>query len=129
VRRTFAVHPWGHLDCPVGSRFIVCIAAENNSDDWGGYYANRASAIASDLRGESLPVESWRMASKTFIFIQGKIDQSSHYDVIKMRSLSKRQFCMKEELMFTNIPPKHNDVDDSVWITYIHEIRYDYYDD
>jgi hypothetical protein len=50
-------------------------------------------------------------ASKTFIFIQGKIDRSSHYDVIKMRSLSKRQFCMKEELMFTNIPPKHNDVD------------------
>ena len=24
---------------------------------------------------------------------------------------------MKEELMVTNIPPEHNDVDDSVWIT------------
>ena len=36
---------------------------------------------------------------------------------------------MKEELMVTNIPPEHNDVDDSVWITYLREIRYDYYDD
>ena len=37
---------------------------------------------------------------------------------------------MKEELMFTNIPPEHNDVDDSVWIiTYLREIRYDYYYD
>ena len=37
---------------------------------------------------------------------------------------------IKEELMFTIIPPEHNDVDDSVWIiTYLREIRYDYYDD
>ena len=36
---------------------------------------------------------------------------------------------MKEELMFTNIPPEHNDVDDSVWTTYLRESRYDYYDD
>ena len=37
-------------------------------------------------------MESWRMTRKKYVVVQGKIDQSSHYDEIKMRSLSKCQF-------------------------------------
>ncbi len=63
------------LDCPVGCRFIICIAADNTNDDaWGGYYAERASAIATDLKREGLPVESWRMTRKKYVVVQGKID-------------------------------------------------------
>jgi hypothetical protein len=44
------------------------------------------------LKWEGLPVESWRMTRKKYVVVQGKIDQSSHYDEIKKRSLSKPQF-------------------------------------
>ena len=37
-------------------------------------------------------MESWRMTRKKYVVVQGKIDQSSHYDEIKKRSLSKPQF-------------------------------------
>ena len=58
------------LDCPVGCRFIVCIAADNNNDDArGGYYAKRASAIASDLKQEGMPV----MTRNKYVVVQGKI--------------------------------------------------------
>ena len=33
------------LDCPVGSRFIVCIATEDNNDDWYCYYTDTAKII------------------------------------------------------------------------------------
>jgi hypothetical protein len=38
------------LDCLVGSRFIVCITAEDNGDDRGSYYSETATAIASDFK-------------------------------------------------------------------------------
>jgi len=80
------------LDCPIGSRFIVCIAAEDNDDDRCRYYTDTAQIIKSDLSREGLPVETWRMSSKWYLVIQGRIDRTSHYDDIKMKSLSQCQF-------------------------------------
>jgi hypothetical protein len=80
------------LDCPVGSRFIVCIVAEDKDDDRCRYYTDTAKIIKSDLSREGLPVEMWRMLSKRYLVIQGRIDRTSHYDDIKMKSLSQRQF-------------------------------------
>ena len=81
------------LDCPVGSRYIVCIAAEDNDDDRCHYYSETAEVIESDLSREGLPVETWRMSSKRYLVIQGRINRTSHYDDIKMKSLSQRQCC------------------------------------
>ena len=81
------------LDCPVGSRFIVCILVEDNNDDWCPYYTDTAKIIESNLSCVGLPVETWRMSSKRYLVIQGRIDRTSHYDDIKMKSLSQRQFC------------------------------------
>ena len=80
------------LDCPVGSRIIVCIAAEDNDDDWCRYYMDTAKMIKVDLRRVGLPLETWRMSSKRYLVIQGRIDRTSHYDDTKMKSLSQRQF-------------------------------------
>jgi len=81
------------LDCPVGSRFIVCIVAEDNDDDRCRYYTDTAKIFQSDLSRDGLPVETWRMWSNRYLVIQGRIDRTSHYDDIKMKSLSQRQFC------------------------------------
>ena len=80
-------------DCPVGSRFIVCIAAEDNDDNRCRYYTDTVKIIESDLSREGLPVETWRMSSKRYLVIQGRIDRTSHYNDIKMKSLSQHQFC------------------------------------
>ena len=68
------------LDCPVGSRFIVCIATEDNDDKLSKYYSETARAIQSDFRSKGLPVEMWRMSSKRYLVLQGMITRSSHYD-------------------------------------------------
>ena len=81
------------LDCPVGSRFIVCIAAEDNDDNWCRYYMDTAKMIEVDLRRVGLPLETWRMSSKRYLVIQGRIDRSLHYNDIKMKHLTQRQFC------------------------------------
>jgi hypothetical protein len=39
-----------------------------------------------------LPIETWRMSSKRYLVLQGRITRSSHYDDISMKSLTKRQF-------------------------------------
>jgi hypothetical protein len=65
------------LDCPVGSRFIVCIATEDNDDKRSKYYSETARAIQSDFRSEGLPVETWRMSSKRYLVLQGRITRSS----------------------------------------------------
>ena len=80
------------LDCPVGSRFIVCIATEDNDDEPSKYYSETVRAIQSDFRSEGLPVETWRMSSKRYLVLQGRITRSSHYDDISMKSLTQRQF-------------------------------------
>ena len=80
------------LDCPVGSRYIVCITAEDNDDDRCHYYLETAKVIESDLSHEGLPVETWRMSSKRYLVIQVRINRTSHYDDIKMKSLGQRQF-------------------------------------
>jgi hypothetical protein len=54
------------LDCHVGSRYIVCIAAEDNDDDRCRYYSETAKVIESDLSREGLPVETWMMSSKRY---------------------------------------------------------------
>ena len=80
------------LDCPVGSRFIVCIATEDNDDKWSKYYSETARLIQSDFRCKGLPVETWRMSSKRYLVLQGMITRSSHYDDISMKSLTLHQF-------------------------------------
>ena len=80
------------LDCPVGSRFIVCIATEDNDDERSKYYSETARAIQSDFRSKGLPVETWRMSSKRYLVLQGRITRSSHFDDISMKSLTQRQF-------------------------------------
>jgi hypothetical protein len=80
------------LDCPVGSRFIVCIATEDNDDERSKYYSETARAIQSDFRSKGLPVEMWRMSSKRYFVLQGMITRSSHYDDISMKILTQRQF-------------------------------------
>ena len=47
----------------------------------------------SDFRSKGLPVETWRMSSKRYLVLQGRIPWSSHYDDISMKSLTQRQFC------------------------------------
>ena len=80
------------LDCPVSSRFIVCIATEDNDDERSKYYSETARAIQSDFRSKGLPDEMWRMSSKRYLVLQGMITRSSHYDDISMKSLTLRQF-------------------------------------
>jgi hypothetical protein len=38
------------LDCPVQSHFIVCIAIDGLDLEHGGYYAEKAKIIASELK-------------------------------------------------------------------------------
>jgi hypothetical protein len=76
------------LDCPVGSRFIVCIATEDNNDELSKYYLETARAIQSDFRSKGLPIETWRMSSKRNLVLQGRITRSSRYDDISMKSLT-----------------------------------------
>ena len=80
------------LDCPVGSRFIVCIAMEDNDDKRSKYYSETARAIQSEFRSKGLPVEMWRISSKRYLVLQGMIARSSHYNDIRMKSLTLRQF-------------------------------------
>jgi hypothetical protein len=81
------------LDCPVGSRIILCIAMEDNDDQRSRYYSETARAIQSDFKSEGLPFETWKMSSKRYLVLQGSITRSSHYDNISMKSLTQRQFC------------------------------------
>ena len=80
------------LDCPVGSRFIVCIVAEETNDERSNYYLETARVLQIELKRHKLLVETWRMSGKRYLIIQGRIDRSSHYNDIKMKSLSQRQF-------------------------------------
>ncbi len=81
------------MDCPVQSRFIVWIAIDGLDLEHGGYYAEKAKIIASEVKA-GLDAEWWRMLGKKYLMSQGKIDQSSHYSDIIMKTLSKcqRQF-------------------------------------
>ncbi len=81
------------MDCPVGSHFIDCIAADGAGEyERGADYSKKTRIIASDLKRAGCDSEWWRMSRKKYIVIQGKIERSSHYSDIKMKSLSKRQF-------------------------------------
>jgi hypothetical protein len=53
------------LDCPIGSRFIVCIATDRAGEyERGSYFSEKARIIASDLKRVGLDLEWWRMTSK-----------------------------------------------------------------
>ena len=80
------------MDCPVDSRFIVCIATEDNDDEQSKYYSETARLIQSDFRHKGLPVETWRMSSKRYLVLQGRITKSAHYNDISNKSLTQRQF-------------------------------------
>jgi hypothetical protein len=62
------------LDCPVESRFIVCIAVDGGDLEQGAYSAEKAKIIARDLKQAGLDAEWWRMSRKKYMIIQGKID-------------------------------------------------------
>ncbi len=80
------------LDCPVNSHFIVCLASDRGNLERGDYYAKKAETISHKLKWAGLETESWRMTGQRYIIIQGKLDRSSHYSDIKMKSASRRQF-------------------------------------
>ncbi len=80
------------LDCPVQSRCIVCIAIDVLDLEHGGYYAEKAKIIASELKQAGPDAKWWRMLGKKYLISQGKIDWSLHYSDIKMKSLGKHQF-------------------------------------
>ena len=52
------------LDCPPGSRFIVCIATDANDIERGEYYSHKASQIATDIRLAKGECEYWKMCGR-----------------------------------------------------------------
>ena len=71
------------LDCPVGSRFILCVAADGGQLEREDYYTDKANTNANQLNQAGLDTEWWRMNGQKYIVIQGKLDRSSHYLDIK----------------------------------------------
>ncbi len=63
------------LDCPVNSRFIVCVSADGANLERGDYYAEKALIIADEIKRAGLETESWRMSGWRYIVIQGILDQ------------------------------------------------------
>ncbi len=49
------------LDCPVDSRFIVCVVANGANLERGNYYAEKALTFADELKWAGLEIESWKM--------------------------------------------------------------------
>jgi len=80
------------LDCPPGSRFIVCIATDANDIECGEYYSNKASQIATDIRLSKGKCEYWKMCGRRYFICQARLDRSSHYSEIKIKSVSWHQF-------------------------------------
>jgi hypothetical protein len=80
------------LDCPVGSRFLVCIYADASDFERGSYYSKTAHLIASELKLVGIEAKWWKMSGRKFIVLQGIIKRSSHFSDIKMKSVSRRQF-------------------------------------
>ena len=78
------------MNCPVGSRFLLCISADAGDFERGAYCSEKAHLIASELKLAG--VEADKMSGRKFIVLQGTIERSSHFSDIKMRSVSRRQF-------------------------------------
>ncbi len=72
------------LDCPVNSRFMVCVSADGANLERGDYYAEKALIIADKIKWAGLETESWRMSGRRYIVIQGILDRSSYFSNIKM---------------------------------------------
>ena len=78
------------------------------------------------FKSKGLPVETWRMSSKRYLVLQGRITRSSHYDdderVQRKRRTAKyimdRVKSMKHELMLASIPDEQENVEESEWVTY-----------
>ena len=70
------------LDCPVDSRFIVCVVANGANLERGNYYAEKALTFADELKWAGLEIESWRMIRR--------INQVNI--PIKMKNVSRCQF-------------------------------------
>ncbi len=80
------------MNCPVGSRFLLCISADAGDFERGAYCSEKAHLIASELKLGGVEAEWWKMSGRKFIILQGTIERSSHFLNIKMRSVSRRQF-------------------------------------
>ena len=81
------------LDCPVGSRFIVCIVAEETNDQRSIYYVDTARVLQIELKRHGLLVETWRMSGKRYLIIQGRIDRSSHLEQMSL-SIEPKSMCL-----------------------------------
>jgi len=80
------------LNCPPGSRFIVCIVTEANDIKRGEYYSNKASQISNEILLVKGDCEYWKMRGRRYFVRQACLDRSSHYSEIKMRSVLLNQF-------------------------------------
>jgi hypothetical protein len=54
------------LDCPVGSRFIVCIATDAEDLERGEYYSNTAQTIANEICRAKGDCEYWTMYGQCY---------------------------------------------------------------
>jgi hypothetical protein len=80
------------LDCPIGSRFIVCIATDAEDLERGEYFSNKAQTIANEICWAKGDCEYWRMYGRHYFVRQARLVHSSHYSDIKMKAVSQRQF-------------------------------------
>jgi hypothetical protein len=80
------------LDCPPGSRFIICIATDAVDVERGYYYSKTATLIANKISLAEGECEYWKMCGRRYFVRQARIDRSSHYSEIKMKAVSSRQF-------------------------------------
>ncbi len=80
------------LDCPPGSRFIVCIVTEANGIKRGEYYLNKASQISNEILLAKGGCKYWKMRGWRYLVRQARLERLSHYSEIKMRSVLLNQF-------------------------------------
>jgi hypothetical protein len=80
------------FDCPVGSRFIVCIANDGANLERGEYYLDKAKTIANEVQRSKGNCEHWRMYERRYFIQQACLDRSSHYSEIKMKAVLQHQF-------------------------------------
>ncbi len=55
------------LDCPIGSRFIICIATDAEDLERGEYYSNTAQTIANKMCQAKGDCEYWRMYGRHYL--------------------------------------------------------------
>ncbi len=91
------------MDCLLGRCFLVCISSDKGEFEHGIYYTEKANIITSELKWAGVEAKWWNISGHKYIVIQGKIDHSSHYSDIKMKSVSRRQLIDDFAMRFDSI--------------------------